>query len=274
MPLELLFLGTGTSAGVPMIGCQCAVCRSDDPRDNRTRPSVLVRYPDAGVNNPAAENIRSYLIDTTPDMRVQMIRHNIERVDGVLYTHAHADHILGIDDLRRFNATMESHVDIYGDERTLRILREMFRYIFEPHNNVNQTFIATLVSHTLRAAEAFDLSGASWTPVPLMHGKLPSLGFRIDTSDASIAYCTDVSQIPPESYPLLEDLDVFVIDGLRYRPHPTHMTVEEALRQIAILRPGRAYLTHIAHDILHADLQPRLPENVFLSYDGLLVRCE
>lgn len=273
MSLELLFLGTGTSAGVPMIGCQCAVCRSPDPRDNRMRPSVLIRYPESGANGPAAENIRSLLIDSTPDMRVQMIRHDIERVDGVLYTHAHADHILGIDDLRRFNATMESHVDIYADERTLRVLREMFRYIFEPHNNVNQTFIATLVAHTLRAGDAFDLFGASWTPIPLMHGKLASLGFRIDTPGASIAYCTDVSQFPDEAYPLLEGLDVFVIDGLRYKPHPTHMTVEEALRQISIIRPKRAYLTHIAHDILHADLQTRLPENVFLSYDGLIVRC-
>ncbi len=275
MGLELLFLGTGTSAGVPMIGCRCAVCSSSDPRDHRTRPSVLVCYPPA---EPGGQP-RRYLIDTAPEMRMQLVRHQIERVDAVLYTHAHADHILGIDDLRRINAVTQNHLDIYGDERTLGVLSSMFRYIFESHNNVNQTFVATLNPSLLAPGRPLELTGAKWTPVRLHHGRLDVLGFRVDypggdgAPAGALAYCTDTSAIPEETYAQLTGLDVLVIDGLRYREHPTHMTVEQALAAIARIKPRRAYLTHIAHDISHAELEPKLPENVFLAYDGLVVRC-
>lgn len=329
MSLELLFLGTGTSAGVPMIGCDCQVCTSTDPRDCRTRPSVLIRYPDAHGSSggsgpsassnanpsdpssepPTAPTTRQWLIDTTPEMRLQVLRHRIDRVDGVMITHSHADHIFGLDDLRRFNAVMQKPIDLFTDAPTMDRLRRMFAYIFEPHTNFNQSFIANLITHEVLAGVSLDLFGARWTPLRLMHGRLPILGYRVDypmgtppispsssatpaehdrshspgdeqpvsTSPprqaASIAYCTDVSRIPAETYPLLEDLDVLVIDALRYRHHPTHLTVDQALDVIQEVRPNRAYLTHIAHDILHADLEARLPDHVALAFDGLCVRC-
>ena len=266
MSLELTFLGTGTSAGVPMIGCRCPVCTSDDPRDSRDRPSVMVRYPDT-KGGPQ----RAYLIDTSPDMRKQMIRHRVDRIDGVLYTHAHADHVFGLDDLRRFNAVMKTAVDIHAEAAVLQTLGAMFPYVFMPENNVNASFVPMLIAHTLEPGKPLNLFGATWTPIRLMHGRLPILGFRVDYAGKSLAYCTDVSAFPPESYPLLEGLDVLVIDGLRYRHHPTHLTIEQAVEQIERIAPKTAYLTHIAHDIRHAELEPKLPENVFLSYDALVV---
>ena len=268
MSLELLFLGSGTSAGIPMIGCDCRVCRSDDPRDQRTRPSVLIRYPG---NEPGTSH--QFLIDTAPEMRIQVIRHAITRIDGVLITHPHADHIFGLDDLRRFNVVMQGPIDLHAEEATLQRLQSIFGYIFEPHTNLNQSFVANLVPHPIKVGTAMTLCAARWTPLRLMHGRLPILGFRVDRGRESLAYCTDASGIPPETYPLLEDLDVLIIDALRYRHHPTHFTVDQALQQIEQLRPKRAYLTHMAHDILHADLESRLPKNVFLSYDGLVVNC-
>ncbi len=271
MSLELIFLGTGTSAGVPMIGCDCEVCRSSDPRDHRTRPSVLVRYDN-----------HSYLIDTAPELRQQAIAHDITRLDGVLFTHAHADHVLGIDDLRRFNAVMKAPLDIYAEQNVIDRLRVMFQYIFESHKNINDSFVATLIAHPRKVGEAFELHGGTWTPLRLMHGRLPIFGYRIDhgpcgTSGGggghSMAYCTDASSVPPETFALLENLDVLVIDALRYRHHPTHMTVDQALAVIDQVKPRRAYLTHIAHDIRHADLEPKLPEHVYLSFDGLVVKC-
>ena len=268
MGLELLFLGTGTSAGVPMIGCDCDVCRSHDPRDQRTRPSVLIRYPSAD-----GHQTRQFLIDTTPELRTQMIRHQIHRIDGVLITHAHADHIFGLDDIRRFNAVMDAPIDLYADSDTLDRLHRIFGYIFDPTGNVNPSFVAKLSPFELRCNKTIELQEASWTPIRLLHGRLPILGFRIDLGTESLAYCTDVSRIPPETYPLLRDLDVLVIDALRFKHHPTHLTVDQALEQINQIKPQRAYLTHLAHDIMHAELEPRLPEHVFLSFDGLVVSC-
>jgi len=286
MPLELVFLGTGTSAGVPMIGCDCAVCTSDDPRDRRDRASVLVRYPDLSRAGQSAgdtfrgradddeQELRQVLIDTAPEVRQQAIRHRLHRLDGVFFTHAHADHIFGLDDLRRFNAVMQAPIDIFAEPDVLKTLGSMFRYIFEPHTNVNQSFIANLIAHTIEAGVSVPLFGATWTPIRLLHGRLPIVGYRVDCGGASLAYCTDVSSIPPESYPLLTGLDVLVLDALRYRHHPTHLTVEQALGEIERLQPKRAYLTHIAHDIMHADLAAELPGGVELAHDGLVVRCD
>ena len=274
MALELLFLGSGTSAGVPLIGCECEVCRSSDPRDQRTRASVLVRYPDREAPGDIDERtVRQYMIDTTPEMRIQVLRHRIMRIDGVLFTHAHADHIFGLDDLRRFNAAMDRAIDIYAERAVMERFFEIFRYVFEPHKNVNDSFIPMLIPHTIEPEGVLTLRGAKWTPLRFLHGRLPILGFRVDWKDQSLAYCTDVSAIPPATYPLLEGLDVLVLDALRYRHHPTHLTVDQALEQIEQIHPKRAYLTHIAHDISHAELEPRLPEHVFLAFDGLTVRC-
>ena len=293
MVLELLFLGTGTSAGVPMIGCDCEVCHSHDPRDQRTRPSVLIRYPeptrrsiDKSDGGPTPERdadrsesvLRQLLIDTAPEMRMQLIRHEIVRIDGVLFTHTHADHVFGIDDLRRFNAVSKSPVQVYLEAAALESLRSMFGYIFEPHKHVtDKTFIPNLIPQLIEPGVGLDFFGARWTPLRLLHGRRSILGFRVDYpldnngATASLAYCTDVSRVPPETYPLLEGLDVLVIDALRYRHHPTHMTVDQALEVIEQVQPGRAYLTHIAHDIQHADLEAKLPEHVFLAFDGLTV---
>jgi len=268
MSLELLFLGSGTSAGVPMIGCDCAVCRSEDPRDDRTRASALVRYPDG---RDAAMK-RQMLIDTTPELRIQMLRHRIARLDGVLFTHSHADHVFGLDDLRRFNAVMKEPIDLYAERAILEQFALMFRYIFEPQHNVNASLIPHFLTHVLEPGAAVELFGARWTPLRLLHGRLPILGFRVDWQGHSLAYCTDVSAFPPETYPLLQDLDVLVIDGLRYRHHPTHFTIDQAMEQIDHIQPRQAYLTHIAHEVCHAELEPRLPAGVRLAYDGLCVQ--
>lgn len=306
MALEILFLGTGTSTGVPIIGCRCRVCKSDDPRDNRTRPSILVRYAaghDLTIHHPVATShattdntgvtralvdtepafnlvppshertVRQYLIDTGPDMRAQIIRHDIDYIDAVFFTHAHIDHTAGLDDLRRFNIVMREPIQIYAEEHTFETIRNMFRYVFDAHYNVNKSFVPSVDVHLVAPGRPVTLHAARWTPLRLMHGRLLCAGYRVDFQGHSIAYCTDVSQIPQESYPLLENLDVLVIDGLRYTPHPTHMTIAQACREIERLKPKRAYLTHIAHDILHAEVEPTLPEHVYLAHDGLTVRA-
>ncbi|MEM1210050.1 MAG: MBL fold metallo-hydrolase [Planctomycetota bacterium] len=268
--LKLTFLGTGTSAGVPMIGCDCPVCTSDDPRDWRDRSSVVVSYPDgAGLE-------RAYLIDTTPDLRHQAVRARMRRLDGVLITHAHADHIYGLDDLRRFNAVMDGAIDVWMEERVRETVARAYRHIFEPHKNVNNSWVAELIPRPLTPGASFTLpgggaGGATWTPLRLMHGRLPIVGFRVDYGGASLAYCTDVSTIPPETWPLLEGLDVLVIDGLRERHHPTHMTFDQAVEVIDRASPRRGYLTHIAHDFSHTEIAERLPDGIEPACDGLLV---
>lgn len=264
MSASITLLGTGTSAGVPMIGCTCAVCHSHDPRDHRDRAAAMVDYPDPDGRS------RTVLIDTPPELRQQIIRHQVMRIDGVVYTHNHADHVFGIDDLRRFNAVQGEAIDIHAEPTVVDWLRHTFPYIFDPAKNVNQSFVPTLIPQPVEAGESARIAGRTWRPLRLMHGRLPILGFRV----GAMAYCTDVSTIPPQTYPELADLDVLVIDALRYRHHPTHMTVEQALQVIDDLAPRRAYLTHIAHDIKHSELEPKLPEHVRLGYDGLVVEFD
>jgi phosphoribosyl 1,2-cyclic phosphate phosphodiesterase len=244
-----------------MIGCLCDVCTSSDPRDSRGRPSVMLEY-----DGPDDRQYR-WLIDTAQELRMQMIRHQVMHLDGVFYTHNHADHIFGIDDLRRFNVVTGEPVQVYAENTVLEWMRSTFRYVFEPDLNVNQSFIPNLELNGIQERRPVSLGGMDWLPLRLMHGRLPILGFRV----GGFAYCTDCSEIPDSTIPLLQDLDVLVIDALRYRRHPTHLSVDQALEWIGRLQPKRAFFTHIAHEIRHAELQPRLPSGVELAYDGLVV---
>lgn len=272
MPLEMTFLGTGTSAGVPMIGCDCTVCTSDDPRDRRSRSSVLLRYPrtrpDPSDQAPDAVNA---LIDATPDIRNQAIASGINWLDALMLTHAHADHVLGLDDLRRFNAVMDRPLDVYAEPEVIQSLAQMFHYIFQPHRNVNKSFIAQLMMLAIQPGKPIQLGDATWTPIRLMHGRLPIVGFRVDWAGRSIAYCTDCSTIPPETLAQMRGLDILVLDGLRERAHPTHMTISRACEFAQQIDPGITYLTHIAHDHSHAELVAMLPERVEPAYDGLVL---
>jgi phosphoribosyl 1,2-cyclic phosphate phosphodiesterase len=249
--LRITVLGSGTSSGVPTIGCGCATCASTDPRDKRLRPSVLVEY--------AGKNV---LIDTTPDFRAQALRAGIGRVDAILYTHAHADHILGLDDVRPLNYHQKMSIPAYGTEATLDIVRRIFRYAFDPEPSQSSAPRVDLYTIT---EEPFDLFGLRVIPIRLMHGKGVTLGFRF--GDA--AYLTDHSDIPEGSKPLLQDLDVLFLDALRHRPHPTHSTVAQSLESAKQLAPRRAFFTHICHDLPHAETEATFPPNVRLAYDGL-----
>lgn len=252
--IELLFLGTGTSAGIPMIGCKCPVCTSDDPRDRRTRPSVVISY----------DNQR-YLVDTTPELRLQCVANNVDWIDGVVMTHAHADHIMGLDDIRRFNAIRNGPLDVWADKVTHDVLTQCFGYAFRAPDPTVQVFRPHLERKFITGP--FDLGGRTWTPIPLLHGGMKVLGFRV----GNLAYCTDVSEIPAASYELLRDLDVLVLDALTWHKHPTHFSIAESLEEIKKIRPRRTYFTHIAHGVRHAECSNKLPENVWFGQDGLVV---
>jgi phosphoribosyl 1,2-cyclic phosphate phosphodiesterase len=255
-PLTITVLGSGTSVGVPTVGCHCAVCSSSDPRDNRLRPSILIAWRD-----------RRVLIDTTPDLRQQALRVGLERLDAVLFTHSHADHIMGLDDIRPFNFRQRGPIPIYGSEETLDAIRRSFPYIFD--ERPSESSIPRIELRTLNGAE-FDVCGLLFRPVPLWHGRGKVYGFRF----AKAAYLTDHSDIPEESMALLEGLDVLFLDALRHKPHPTHSTVERSLDWVKKLRPARAYFTHISHDLSHERTERQLPENVRLAHDGLEIPLE
>jgi phosphoribosyl 1,2-cyclic phosphate phosphodiesterase len=275
---EFLLLGTGTSSGVPVIGCDCSVCVSDDPRDRRLRCGACLRFRDA------AGNARVILIDTPPDHREQSLRHRLDRCDAILYTHNHVDHTFGLDDVRRYNAIMKSPIDVWADERTLDHLRRVYKHIFERHANVNDSFVAELIARRIEDERGIDIHGVRLTPLPLLHGRLPVLGFRLEALDASgnvaatqpgplpLAYCTDVSGIPPTTWPLLRGLNTLVLGMLRYRAHPTHFTVDEAVDAAQRIGAERTWFIHMTHDIRHAELDPRLPDGMRLGYDGLALR--
>ncbi len=238
-----------------MIGCDCPVCRSSDPRNRRTRPSVLLATEQGNI-----------LVDTTPELRIQLLRERIGRVHAVLYTHAHADHIHGFDDLRVFPVYLGAPLPIYCDERVARRLKESFSYAFaEEAAYLGVGAIPQVHIVMIRPDEPFEVRGLRVQPVPLLHGRLPILGFRF----GKIAYCTDVSEIPQASMDLLRDLEVLVLDALRHRPHPTHFSIQQALEIIERLAPRRAYLTHMCHHVDHAQLERELPPHVRPAYDGL-----
>jgi len=256
MKARLTVLGSGTSMGVPTIGCDCRVCHSSDPHDHRTRPSVLVEYDG-----------HSILIDTTPDFRQQAIREGIARLDAVLYTHAHADHILGLDDLRPLTFRRGGNkIPLYAHEPTAQTLRSVFRYIFEgdyKYGGLAQVEINPITG-------PLELFGARFEPVKILHGDAEIHGYRF----GSAAYLTDFSEIPAESLPQLADLDILFLDALRHKPHPTHSTLENSLRLVAELKPRRAFFTHISHDLPHAETNQSLPAHVQLAHDGLKLEFE
>jgi phosphoribosyl 1,2-cyclic phosphate phosphodiesterase len=254
--IRITVLGSGTSAGVPTIGCGCAVCSSTDPRDQRLRPSILVRFQDGESAD------RAVLVDTTPDFRTQALRARIARIDAILYTHSHADHILGLDDVRPFNYRQGQSIPLYGTESTLAAIQRVFCYAFE--DAPPGTAIPRLNLNPLDG-RPFDLFGLEFTPVPLLHGQSTVLGFRFGAA----AYLTDHSDIPEASKDQLRGLDVLFLDALRHRPHPTHSTVERSLQWVEELKPRRAFFTHICHDLAHGETNAALPPNVRLAYDGL-----
>ena len=240
--------------GVPSLGCHCPVCISRDPRDNRLRPSILL-----------SRNGHNVVIDTTPDFRQQALRVGLDRLDAILLTHGHADHILGFDDIRPFNIRQKSALPVYGTEETFTVLRRAFSYVFD----VRPT-LSTVPSVKLKVVHGpFELLGTSFVPVPLCHGDIEVLGYRFGRA----AYLTDFNSLPDSSAALLEDLDDLIVDALRDVPHPMHQTVEQALTLIDRLKPKRAWFTHIAHDLSHAETNERLRklarDNVQLAFDGL-----
>jgi len=250
MPAEIVILGSGTSMGVPTLGCTCRVCTSSDPRDKRTRPSIAVRYADHCV-----------LIDSGPDFRQQMLREGLTRVDAVLYTHAHADHILGLDDLRPLSFQREEKIPLFADDATAAVLQRIFEYTFSSTNSY--PFKARVSLESLRAITP--LFGLDFVRVPLLHGQLETSGFRF----GSAAYLTDMHDIPESSYSLLRDLDILILDALRITPHSSHANVEQALRLAERVSAKQTYFTHMAHEILHAEVEAALPKGVRLAYDGL-----
>ncbi len=249
---RITFLGTGTSHGVPMIGCACGTCRSSDPRDRRLRPSIHVDV----------QGGPSVLVDTSTDLRQQALAHAIARVDAILFTHSHADHVMGLDEVRRFNVLQQQAIPAYADRRTADDLRRTFGYVFDPPPEQGGG-IPQIELRPIEGPFAFD--GLDIVPVPILHGRRPILGFRF----GAFAYLTDCSAIPESSWALLDGLDVLVLDALRHRAHPTHFSVAEALAVVERLRPGQTYFTHICHDLPHEATNRSLPPRVELAYDGL-----
>ena len=250
--LRLTVLGSGTSMGVPTLGCECAVCRSTDPLDKRTRASVLLSF--AG---------RNVVIDTTPDFRHQALRAGIKRLDAVVFTHGHADHILGLDDIRPYNLFQKGALPIYATPETMQILKRTFAYIFD-----GATTMSTVPNVTLNTIEGpLNLFGLELLPIPAVHGDMDVLGFRFGRA----AYLTDFSRVPEASKELLRGLDDLILDALRHTPHPMHSSVSESLALVEELKPKRAWFTHICHDLGHAETNAALPQNVQLSYDGMQI---
>lgn len=249
--VDLQFLGTGTSAGVPMIGCHCDVCTSSDPHDKRSRPSVVISY----------DNVR-VLVDTTPELRLQCVTHKVDMIEAVVFTHAHADHIMGLDDVRRFNALRKGPLDVWATAATHNTLTQCFGYAFKEPSPEMKVFRPHLERRTIDGP--FDIAGVRWQPVRLLHAGMDVMGFRV----GDVAYCTDVNEIPAESFQHLKDLDVLVLGALQHKKHASHFSLEEAVEAAKGIGAKQTLFTHIAHGLGHAETNRSLPAGMRLAFDG------
>lgn len=249
--MQLTLLGVGSSAGTPVIGCRCETCLSDNPRNNRTRCSAAIAFPNGEV----------VLIDTGPDLRSQALREGIERVDAVLYTHTHADHLHGIDDLRAFCQLQKSQIPLYGNADTVEHIRQKFPYVLrEPADFWD---LPVLKAHQVE--DPFDLFGVKVIPIPVQHGRIGILGYRI----GDMAYLTDVSAIPESSLELLQGLRILLLDCLRYKPHYTHINLEQSLDYAGRIAAANTYMIHMTHELEYEALGKLLPSSMEVGYDGL-----
>lgn len=256
--LEITFLGTGTSQGVPMIACDCDVCRSEDPRDARLRTAARIRTPEI-----------EFVIDTSPDFRTQALRENIRRIDAVLYTHAHTDHVMGFDDLRRYCETQDREMPVYATSGVLRDLRRIFEFAFNGSTGGFRNYIRPQV-HEITGP--FTLGDLEVAPVQLPHGRFDTTGYVFSQNGRPLlAYYTDCNAVPPEAVEAARNVELLVVDALRHKPHPTHMSVRQAMDAAAAMGAKRTLFTHICHDLGHAVTEIGLPPHVRLAFDGLRV---
>jgi len=259
MFIDLVFLGTGTSVGVPMIGCHCPVCSSSDTRNNRRRTSL---YVDTGET--------AFVIDTSPDFRQQVLDLGIERVDAVLFTHAHADHIMGFDDIRRFNTLKGGVIPAFGDRVTLEDVRRIFHYI---GNKPSPEGLYRPLIDFVEVDSAFMIGKVTVTPLEVRHGRKMT-GYLLEYAGRRVGYVPDCSAMPDETVNILKSVDVMIIDALRYRPHPTHLCLAETLALLERIGADKSYLIHLCHDMDHSTLEKTLPPSVRVSYDGMRLRLE
>ncbi|MCA9833817.1 MAG: MBL fold metallo-hydrolase [Thermomicrobiales bacterium] len=258
MSLTLEFLGTGTSGGVPIIGCTCAVCTSADPHDSRLRSSALIRIDG-----------KTILIDTSPDLRQQLLRAKPDRIDGVLYTHMHSDHTAGLDDLRPFNYRQEERIPTWVPANAINDLRQRFGYALEPIKG-RYGVIPSLDVTVIDVVQPFEIAGVTVTPIPVMHGKLPILGYRF----GNLAYITDILTLPEESWPLLDGVEVLVTTALKLTENPGHMCLPEAIAFAKEVGARQTWFSHIGHEMgKYADINPTLPDGMELAYDGLVIEA-
>lgn len=252
--MKALLLGTGTSVGVPMIGCECPVCASTDPRNKRRRASLYLQG--GGVH---------IVVDTTPDFRDQALIYRIPRVDAVLFTHSHADHIFGFDDIRRYNTMQKSVIPAYANAATIADLQRVFNYILPE----NPTGLFRPMIEFRTVAGPFTVGGLRVEPLPVIHDPKPTLGFRFDADGCSLGYVPDCSEMPAEIVERLKGVDVMILDALRFKPHKTHLTVEASVNILRQINAPRSFLIHMNHELDHADTESRLPPPIKVSYDGL-----
>lgn len=259
MEATLTFLGTGTSMGVPTLGCDCAVCTSTDPHNRRTRPSIRLVY-----------NGHTVLVDTGPDFHAQALREGVRRVDAVLYTHGHADHVMGFDDLRPLSFHADGNLPIYADDETATNIERIFDYTFRKTDRYPTSARVQIHRIDTTPGAGFDLLGACFRRIPVTHGRQEITGYRF----GSAAYLTDMSDIPEVSLPLLQDLDVLILDALRREPHPSHSHLDKSVALVQQLKPKRAFFTHMSHDLDHDATEAILPPHIRLAYDGLQLQFE